>query len=77
MFYLLIEANGARSNREKHTMPLKSSRDVATSLSGSAFRRMVFDSRTRMLREIPTGVRLGRNVTRPLRRDRGKTPSAR
>ena len=77
MFYLLIEENGPRSNGERHTMPIKSSRDIATSLSGSAFRRMAYDGRTRMLREIPTWGRLGRDVTRPVRLDRGKTPSAR
>lgn len=35
-------------------MPARSFRDIATSLSGSAFRRVVHDGRTRMLREIHT-----------------------
>lgn len=35
-------------------MPARTFRDIATSLSGSAFRRVVHDGRTRMLREIHT-----------------------
>ncbi|MGC8643684.1 MAG: hypothetical protein ACP5XB_27815 [Isosphaeraceae bacterium] len=46
-------------------MALKSFHDIATSLSGSAFRRACFDGRTQMLRAIPTwGSRSG-NTPRP------------
>src|SRR5689334_13997223 len=51
--------------RGERIMAVKSSRDIATSLSGSAFRRVVYDGRTRMLRDIPT---LGRLEGRPARR---------
>ena len=36
------------------TTSIKTSKEIATSLSGSAFRRVSFDGRTRMLRSIPT-----------------------
>ena len=41
-------------------MAIKTFRDVATSLIGSAFRRSTSDGRTRMVREIAT---LGRLVS--------------
>jgi hypothetical protein len=47
-------------------MAVKSFRDIATSMSGSAFRRVVYDGRTRMLRQIPTWGRVGR-LRRPRR----------
>jgi hypothetical protein len=44
-------------------MAIRSCRDIATSLKGSAFRRIAYDGRTRMLREIPTLGRLERRRT--------------
>jgi hypothetical protein len=45
-------------------MPLKSYRDVATSLRGSAFRRVSFDGRTHTLRAIPCWSYRGRSASR-------------
>ncbi len=36
------------------TTSIKTSKDIATSLSGSAFRRLCVDGRTRLLRAIQT-----------------------
>jgi hypothetical protein len=48
--------DGDRVAREPggRIMAIKSFRDIATSLSGSAFRRITHDGRARMLREVPT-----------------------
>ena len=77
MFYLLSGENGPPNHGERRTMPIKSFREIATSLSGSGFRRVAYDGRSRMIREIPTMGRLSHNVRRPVRPDRGPTPSAR
>lgn len=45
-------------------MALKTFRDIATSLIGSAFRRSTCDGRTRMVREIATLGRLVANRRR-------------
>jgi hypothetical protein len=42
------------------TTLIKTSKDIATSLSGSAFRRICADGRTRLLRAIPTWGGRGR-----------------
>ena len=58
----IVEA-GAQSSPERinqMTNSIKTSRDIATSLSGSAFRRVCVDSRTRLLRAIPTWGDRGR-----------------
>jgi YD repeat-containing protein len=76
MFYLLIMEKNRPNHGEKCTMPIKSSRDIATSLRGSAFRRVAYDGRNRMIREILTMGRVSRNVRRPVRPDRSRTQSA-
>jgi len=43
------------------TTSIKTSKDIATSLSGSAFRRACADGRTRFLRAIPTCGTRGRS----------------
>ncbi len=43
-----------RKGNSKMTTTIKTSRDIATSLSGSAFRRVTLDSRISMFRAIPT-----------------------
>jgi hypothetical protein len=45
-------------------MAIRSCRDIGTSLKGSAFLRITYDGRTRVLREIPTLGRLERRRTR-------------
>ncbi len=42
------------------TTSIKTFKDIATSLSGSAFRRACADGRTRFLRAIPTWGNRGR-----------------
>ncbi|MGP0062537.1 MAG: hypothetical protein ACLQGP_02895 [Isosphaeraceae bacterium] len=45
--------------------PIKSFRDIATALRGSAFRRVGYDGRTKMLRAIPTWGGRRRATPRP------------
>jgi len=58
-------------------MSLKSFRDIATSLRGSAFRRVSFDGRTYILRAIPSWSCRGRNATRLCAGARLRTTGAR
>ena len=53
---------------ERMTMPkpIKSFRDLATALRGSAFRRACYDGRTMMLRAIPTWGSRRRAIPRPV-----------
>ena len=39
-------------------MKIKTSKDVRSSLAGSAFRKLVCDGRSRYIREIPTMTKL-------------------
>jgi len=41
-------------------MKIKTSKDVRSSLAGSAFRKLVCDGRSRYIREIPTMTRFRR-----------------
>ncbi len=58
-------------------MAVKSFREIATSLSGSAFRRIIYDGRTQMLRQIPTLGHSGRRCTRPVQPARRSPQPAR
>ena len=56
------------------TSLIKTSEQIATSLHGSAFRRVTMDGRTRFLRAIPTwGGRAARSSSSSLRP--GRAPS--
>jgi hypothetical protein len=56
--------------------PIKSFRDLATALRGSAFRRACYDGRTMILRAIPTWGGRRRAAPRPVTPSEPSAPAS-